>query len=105
MSLQFRHESDQCREALALANEVRFRRADMKRGLTREQAAVLLEQPPTWMATMRVIDVLIALPHWGRVKAGQALRAGEMSSFSTVGGISKRQREALSRCLMSGRTR
>ena len=84
-------------EALERANEIRSRRAEMKRDLKagREPILPLLIDPPDWLLTMKVIELLLAMPKVGRVKADKVLKRHEISPSRTVGGISPRQRNEL----------
>jgi hypothetical protein len=97
--------ADQRTQALTLANATRARRsalkADVKAG--RRSAASLISDPPDYAATMKVIDLLIALPKWGRGKAGKALKLAEVSPSKTLAGLSDRQREALIEALGGAR--
>ena len=47
------------------------------------------------MATAKVFDILMALPKFGRVKAGRFLNQARISQSKTVGGLSDRQRTEL----------
>lgn len=81
--------------ALERANEVRLHRARVKRQLRagRVSLADVLEDE-LW-ASAKVIDVLLALPKCGRVKAYQALSRAGISPSKSVGGMTARQRRAL----------
>ena len=84
-------------DALGKANEVRARRAQLKRDLTARRVsigALLLEQPP-YLATAKVFDMLLALPKVGRVKATKILQSCRVSPSKTFGGLSERQRAEL----------
>lgn len=87
----------QRRDALARANEVRTFRAAMKKDLKGRQQSLLplLEEPPAELASMKVLDLLIAAPKVGRVKATKVLRSAQVSPSKTVGGLSERQRTEL----------
>lgn len=93
--------ADQRLQALAIANEVRSRRSALKRDLKagRRSAVSLLADPPSWLETMKVIDLLIATPRWGRGKASNALKLAGVSPSKTLAGLSKRQRDALIQAL------
>jgi guanylate kinase len=58
-------------DALKRANEIRTQRARLKRDLKagRTQIHGLLLDPPEWLATAKVFDLLLAVPKYGRVKA------------------------------------
>ncbi len=82
--------------ALEHANAVRSWRAGLKVELKRGRPVVpLLTRPPAELSTMKVFDLLMAVPKAGQVKVGQVLRRCEISPRKTVGGLSPRQREAL----------
>jgi S13-like protein len=84
-------------EALAIANTVRGARSRLKQDLKagRQSVIPLLVSPPPWLESMKVADLLLALPKWGRVRVAKALAANEISASKTVGGMSIRQRRAL----------
>lgn len=83
--------------ALGRANEVRTRRAVLKRDLKagRVRLKDILLEPPAWVETMKMLDLLLAAPKYGRVKANKALRSCFVSPSKTVGGLSTRQRAEL----------
>jgi hypothetical protein len=88
---------DQRMEALQRANEVRIRRAQLKRDLKagRVQIADVLADPPEHLLTGKVFDVLLAVPKCGRVKASRFLAVCRIAQSKTVGGLSDRQRSEL----------
>lgn len=89
---------DQRREALAIANEVRFARARLKRDIAagRVLVADVLADPPALVASMPSIELLRAVPHVGRCKAGSWLKRGGVTDPSRpVGRLTARQREEL----------
>jgi hypothetical protein len=47
------------------------------------------------LETMKVFDILLALPKYGRVKANKILTQCRMSPSKTIGGMSLRQRTEL----------
>jgi hypothetical protein len=81
-------------EALARGNDVRFRRAVMKRDVRagRVSALEVLAAPPAFTLTMKVVDLLLCVPKVGRVKAAKVLHHGRVSPSKTLGGMSERQR-------------
>jgi len=88
---------DQRMDALAKANEVRARRAELKRDLKAGRVsigALLLDEPP-YLETAKVFDMLLALPKIGRVKATKILQSCRVSPSKTFGGLSERQRAEL----------
>lgn len=84
----------QRRDALRAANVIRSERALLKRRLKRREVSVcdVLLDPPEWAATMKVIDLLLAVPKVGRVKASKVLNVARVSPSKTLGGMSARQR-------------
>ena len=79
---------DQRMDALRRANEIRVRRAqlkkDLKAGLVRIEE--ILREPPEYVETAKVIDILMAVPKFGRVKAARFLNQCRISQSKTVGG-------------------
>ena len=88
---------DQRRQALARANDVRSRRAQLKRNVKarREFVDELLLDPPKYLETAKVFDLLLAIPKYGRVKVNKILGQCNISPSKTVGGLSRRQRAEL----------
>ena len=66
---------------------------DLKDG--RARIADILNNPPEYVATAKVFDMLMAVPKFGRVKAGRFLTQARISQSKTVGGLSERQRSEL----------
>jgi hypothetical protein len=88
---------DQRMEALRRANEIRVRRAQLKKDLKAGTASIeeILRDPPEYVETAKVIDILMAVPKFGRVKAARFLNQCRISQSKTVGGLSERQRAEL----------
>jgi hypothetical protein len=88
---------DQRMEALKRANEIRVRRAQLKKDLKSGRAHIesILSQPPGYVETAKVFDMLMAVPKFGRVKAARFLNQCRISQSKTVGGLSERQRAEL----------
>jgi hypothetical protein len=88
---------DQRLEALSRANEVRVARARLKQDLRggHVRVADVLLDPPGYLLTAKVFDVLLAVPKLGRVKGARALNQCRISQSKTVGGLSERQRAEL----------
>ena len=84
-------------EALQRANEIRTRRAALKRDLKagRSSIHVLLLEPPEYIETAKVFDMLLAVPKYGRVKVNKVLQVCRISPSKTIGGLSERQRAEL----------
>jgi hypothetical protein len=88
---------DQRMEALKRANDIRVRRAKLKKDLKdgRVQIESVLDAPPEYVETAKVFDILMAVPKFGRVKAARLLNQCRISQSKTVGGLSDRQRTEL----------
>jgi hypothetical protein len=91
----------QRREALASANRVRAQRAMLKADLKEGSVSIvaLISEPPEYLASARVMEVLLALPGCGRVRAARLLEDCRVSPRKTVRGLSARQRRELLRAL------
>lgn len=92
---------DQRMASLKFANEIRFARSDLKRRLRVGAAdpAEILRDPPGYVLSMKVFDLLVAIPKLGPVKAQKLMRALSISATKTVAGMSDRQRDAIARDL------
>jgi len=79
------------------ANGIRTRRAQLKRDLKAGRASIqsVLLHPPEWLLTAKVLDMLMQVPKYGRVKATKALNTCRISPSKTIGGLSSRQRDEL----------
>lgn len=88
---------DQRMDALKRANDVRVKRAQLKKDLKEGKVRIeqILGNPPEYVSTAKVSDILIAVPKFGRVKAARFLNACRISPSKTVGGLSDRQRAEL----------
>ena len=56
---------------------------------------VLLLDPPEYVLTAKVFDMLLAVPKYGRVKVNKVLQQCRISPSKTIGGLSQRQRSEL----------
>jgi hypothetical protein len=81
-------------DALQRANEIRTRRAQLKRDLKGRRASIidLLLEPPEYIESMKVFDAMLAVPKYGRVKVNKTLQMCRISPSKTFGGLSQRQR-------------
>ena len=88
---------DQRMDALARANDVRVKRAKLKKDLKEGTVRIekILGNPPEYVSTAKVLDILMAVPKFGRVKAKRFLNTCRISESKTVGGLSDRQRAEL----------
>jgi hypothetical protein len=84
-------------DALKRANDIRTRRAQLKRDLKGGRVSIhqLLTSPPEYVETAKVFDMLLAVPKYGRVKANKVLTQCRISPSKTIGGLSERQRSEL----------
>ena len=84
-------------DALQRANEIRTRRARLKRDLKAGRVKIhgLLLDPPKYLETAKVFDLLLAVPKYGRVKVNRILTHCRISPSKTIGGLSERQRNEL----------
>jgi hypothetical protein len=91
-------------DALGKANVIRTRRANLKRDLKAQRVSVmsLVMDPPEWVETMKVFDLLLAVPKFGRVKANKILQTCRISPSKTLGGMSDRQRGEMVSLLRRG---
>lgn len=88
---------DQRLRALEIANEIRTRRAQLKRDLKAGKVKIdgLLLDPPEYLETAKVFDIILAVPKYGRVKVNRILNQCRISPSKTIGGLSERQRGEL----------
>ena len=88
---------DQRMEALKRANDVRVHRAQLKKDLKDGRVSIeaILLDPPDYVETAKVLDMLMAVPKFGRVKAARLLNQCRISPSKTIGGLSHRQRAEL----------
>ena len=84
-------------KALNRANEIRTKRAQLKRDLKAGKTKVeqLLMDPPDWVESAKAFDMILAVPKYGRVKANKILTQCRISPSKTIGGLSERQRAEL----------
>ena len=84
-------------DALARANLIRTKRAQLKRDLKAGRLTIhaLLMNPPEYLETAKVFDMLLAVPKYGRVKVNKILAHCRISPSKTIGGLSERQRSEL----------
>jgi hypothetical protein len=84
-------------DALQRANEIRTRRAQLKKDLKAGRVSIhtLLLNPPEYLQTAKVFDMLLAVPKYGRVKVNKVLQQCRISPSKTIGGLSQRQRSEL----------
>lgn len=80
--------------ALFEANRIRSTRAILKRDLKAGRASVhiLLLESPEYINTMKLFDLILACPKYGRVKTNKMLQVCRISPSKTIDGLSERQR-------------
>lgn len=90
---------EQRQEALRKANVIRILRSHLKRDIRAGECApsTVIESPPPCAASMRILDLLLAIPGVGRTKARQVLFQLRVSDSKTLGGLSDRQRGELAK--------
>jgi hypothetical protein len=88
---------EQRMRALERANQIRSRRAQLKRDLKAGKVKVesLLLDPPDYVLSAKAFDMILAVPKYGRVKANKILTQCRISPSKTIGGLSERQRGEL----------
>jgi hypothetical protein len=96
-----RRSAEQRREALAQANQVRTQRALLKTDLKRGSVSItaLIADPPPYLASAKVVELLRALPGYGPIKATRLLERCHVSPTKSVEGLTERQRAELIRTL------
>ena len=84
-------------EALRKANTIRLERAQLKERLRRGEVTIsdVLADPPECIHTAKVLDLLLAVPKYGRVRATKVLERCRVSPAKTVNGLTPRQRKEL----------
>src|SRR3977135_171014 len=77
--------STQRMEGLRRAHVVRSRRAQLKRDLKagRQTIHVLLLEPPEYLQTAKVFDLLLSVPKYGRVKVNRILKQCRITPSQT----------------------
>jgi hypothetical protein len=84
-------------EALRRANDIRSERARLKERLRSGEMVIVdvLSDPPECVHTAKVMDLLLAVPKYGRVKANRILERCRISPARTINGLTPRQRKEL----------
>ena len=88
---------EQRSSALLLANQVRTQRSQLKKDLKAGRVDIfkLLEDPPEYIYSMKIMDLLLAMPKFGRDRVRRALTICHTPSHREVGDLTARQREGL----------
>lgn len=81
-------------DALDTANKVRTYRAKFKKDLKAGKRDIhdAIQNPPDMILTMKLWDLMMATPKFGRVKVQKTLASLRISPSKTVGGLTERQR-------------
>lgn len=85
---------EQRAEALRRANEIRSLRGQIKRDLKARRATLVavIADPPEWLLTMKVFDLLVAAPRFGPARASEVMNRTRTSPAKSIGGLTERQR-------------
>ena len=83
--------------ALALANDVRRERAELRRALAQGSvsAAQLLLDPPPAARGWPIADLLVSQRRWGQIKCRKFLAKNQIGESKKVGDLTERQRRLL----------
>lgn len=86
---------EQRKANLAIANDVRIRRANLKKELKAGRAGVidLLLDPPDYLKTMKIAELLRAVPRWGEKRVNRLLVLSRISPSRSLEALSDRQRK------------
>lgn len=84
---------DQRMSALQIANDIRVKRAQLKRDLHSRvvRPVTILENPPPYITYMKVYAFLMAIPELGDTKVTKLLKHVGCSTTKTISGLSERQ--------------
>lgn len=90
-------------DALDRANEVRTKRAALKRDLKGRRVSIyaLILDPPKYIETAKLYDFLLVVPKYGRVKVNKVFTQCRISPNKTIGGLSDRQRDEIVSLLLT----
>jgi hypothetical protein len=80
--------------SLRRANDVRIARARLKQQLRNGDARIeqVLASPTECVGTATVLDLLLAVPKIGPVRAGRLLTTARINQTKSIGTLSERQR-------------
>lgn len=81
-------------DALHHGNQIRISRANLKKDLKAGRVSILplILDPPEYIEAMKLFDLMMAMPKYGRVKVNKILQMHRISPSKTLGGLSQRQR-------------
>ncbi len=93
-------------QSLERANDVRCRRAALKRSIAegRTDVSEVLLAAPSIVAKMSLRELLMSQKGWGRVRAGRFLRSAGLTEIETFGNLTERQRHSLAALLTKDRS-
>lgn len=76
---------------------MRRQRAQLKQDLKARRRTIdeVLSDPPAFVQTAKVADLLLAVPSYGPVKVNKLLARCRIAPSKTIGGLSHRQRDEL----------
>jgi hypothetical protein len=91
-------------EALTRANEIRIERAHLKKEIRSGKVSVarVIADPPAFVASARVFDLMLAAPKVTRSRAERLLDECGIPPSQTVGGLAEPRRRALVALLSDG---
>lgn len=81
---------DALRHANAVRGNARSSSATSRRDVARCAITVLLSDPPAFVQTAKVADLLLARPKYGAVKVNKLLSRCRIAPAKTIGGLSQR---------------
>jgi len=86
---------------LKVANTVRQQRAEIKQALKEGDVSIveIFVDPPEFLLTARLSEVLLAAPRYGQVRVSRLLKRLQISPLKTIGALSERQRQQLVQAL------
>ncbi len=84
-------------KALAIANQVRLRRYELRRRLRTRSADVrdILAEPPDYLSTAAVEWLLLSVPGLGMSRASRICLRVQLSPSTRIGRLTERQRRVL----------
>lgn len=89
-------------DALALANEVRFKRSEIKRQIHDGEKTVqaVLADPPAEVLTMSISELLKAQHRWGDQRTRRLCQRLVISELRKVGTLTERERSRITALLV-----
>lgn len=89
----------QWRQALDNANQIRLVRTKIKRQMASGEKQIweILEDLPEALNTMTVYELVMAMPRYGKHRAGKTMMVLRISQSKTCGALTERQRKEAAR--------